>query len=146
MLHSLPLACASRLQRPPRTAIRLSAVLLCFLRSLYVFNALDIACQPVPGRYRPGGAALSMAMRGRTRQSSARQNRGGGVAAAADAFHFFSDGAPGRKLVGQRSDGVCSSATLVLGEQKYACVPYKAVDGQGRTGKALDRSACHGGN
>ncbi|GAB7126528.1 hypothetical protein JCM19000A_10350 [Silvimonas sp. JCM 19000] len=62
-------------------------------------------------------------------------------------MHFiFSDGAPGRKLVGQRSDGVCSSATLVLGEQKYACVPYKAVDGQGRTGKALDRSACHGGN
>ncbi|KPC54720.1 hypothetical protein [Amantichitinum ursilacus] len=67
-------------------------------------------------------------------------------ALAPQQMHFiFSDGAAGRKLVGGRSDGVCSTATLILGEQKYACVPHKPIDGQGRAGKTLDRSTCQAG-
>ena len=64
-------------------------------------------------------------------------------ALAPQQMHFiFSDGAPGRKLVGQHSDGVCSAATLVMGQQTYQCVPQRPLDSGGRPGKAVDRTSC----
>lgn len=64
-------------------------------------------------------------------------------ALAPQQMHFiFSDGAPGRKLVGQRSAGECSTAMLVLGQQTYNCVPERPLDSGGRPGKAIDQSQC----
>lgn len=57
--------------------------------------------------------------------------------------HFIlSEGAATRQLIGVTSAGNCSTATLVIGSNRYQCVLGFAVDGSGRNGKKVDRTEC----